>query len=757
MASASTDTTANVVAPPAEPTTIEKLRGLRWSIASNSANTVFVQYTFFGSIFVLFLNELGLSKGQIGFLLSLLPFTGLISIFIAPAVARFGYKRTYVTAWAGRTIIAAFMLLTPWVAMTYGLDMTLVFISVTVAAFSLVRSIGMTANMPWVQEYVPDTMRGKYTATSNMFTSAIGFAAVSLGGFVLGRVVGLPGFVILISVGILGGFLSTWLASFIPGGAPVPERAAAKKKRDLGAALRDGNYMRYLVGVALLTLATVPLGSFLPLYMREQVGLSPGNIVLLQIGTLAGGLATSFLWGWAADRYGSKPVMLWGLLLRMSLPVLWMFMPKNSPISLYVALGIALFQGLADMGWGIGSARMLYVSIVPNAKRSDYMALYTAWTGIAGGISQLVGGQLLQAFQGVSGQFFFLTLNPYIPLFGLALILPLVSLLIMRAIRLTESLGMGEFVGIFLRGNPFLAMSSLVRYHLAKDEQSTLLVTERLGQTRSLLAVDELLEALQDPRFNVRFEAIIAISRMPADPRLTAALIEILHGSELALSVVAAWALGRIGDPTAHDALMRGLDSDFRSIQAHSVRALGSLGNPDIAPLLSERLRTEENPGLQMAYASALGQLGASEAASDLLALLRSTENPGARLEVALSVGRLVGNEHNFVQLARNVRSDPGTTLAQAVQALKRRLDRRSEEGASLRTLLDEETAVLGHGDMESGSRSLGRLIQEMPQERFDPTAQVILAECAAQLEASGAAHIEYAILALHTLDAGWK
>lgn len=742
---------------PEEPTTIEKLRGLRWSIASNAANTVFVQFTFFGSIFVLFLNELGLSKGQIGFLLSLLPFTGLISIFIAPAVARFGYKRTYVTAWAGRTVIATFMLLTPWVAMTYGLDATLLFISVTVAAFSLVRSIGMTANMPWVQEYVPDTMRGKYTATNNTFASVVGFASVSLGGFVLGWITGLPGFVILISVGVLGGFLSTWLASFIPGGAPVPSRPQDKRKRDLGAALRDGNYMRYLVGVALLTLATVPLGSFLPLFMSEEVGLSSGNIVLLQIGTLAGGLATSFVWGWAADRYGSKPVMLWGLLLRMSLPVLWMLMPRHSPLSLPIALGIAFFQGLADMGWGIGSARMLYVSIVPNAKRSDYMALYNAWTGIAGGISQLVGGQLLQASQSVSGEFFFITLNPYIPLFGLALVLPALSLLIMRAIRLTESVGMGEFVGIFLRGNPFLAMTSLVRYHLAKDEQSTLLVTERLGQTRSLLAVDELLESLQDPRFNVRFEAIVAISRMPADPRLTAALIDILHGSELALSVVAAWALGRIGDPAAYDALLRGLDSDYRSIQAHCARALGAMGRPEVAELLIDRLRMEENRGLQMAYASALGHLGAAQATRELLVLLRNTDNPGARLEVALSLGRLVGNEHNFVQLARNVRSDPGTTLAQAVLALKRRLDRTSAEAETLHSLIDEEMTVLGHGEVEDGSRALGQLIRQMPQEHFDETARMILAECADRLEESGAAHIEYAILALHTLDAGWK
>jgi len=742
---------------PVEPTTIEKLRGLRWSIASNSANTVFVQYTFFGSIFVLFLNELGLNKGQIGFLLSLLPFTGLISLFIAPAVARFGYKRTYVTAWVGRTVVASFLLLTPWIAITYGPGITLLFISATVAAFAIMRSIGMTALMPWVQEYVPDTMRGKYTATNNMFTSVVGFVAISLGGYILGRVMGLPGFVILISIGVLGGFLSAWLVSFVPGGAPIPRRPNGKRTRDLGAALRDRNFMRYLVGVALLTLATVPLGSFLPLFMREQVGLSSSNVVLLQIGTLAGGLTTSFLWGWAADRYGSKPVMLWGLLLRTTLPLLWMFMPRHSFLSLYVALAIAFLQGMADMGWGIGSMRLRYVNVVPRAKRSDYMALFNAWAGIAGGISQLVGGQLLQAFQGIGGQFYFITLNPYIPLFLLALVLPLFSLFVMRTIRLTENVGMGEFVGIFLRGNPFLAMTSLIRYHLAKDEQSTLQITERLGQTRSRLAVDELLESLQDPRFNVRFEAITAISRMPAEPRLTEALVEILHGRELALAAIAAWALGRMGDPAAYDALRRGLDSDFRSIRAHCARALGALGLVGVAPVLRQRLQGETDKGLRMAYASALGQLRAAEALDELLTLLREMENPGARLELSLALARIVGNEHNFIQLARNVRSDPGTTLAQAMQALKQRLNRSRAAAKTLPPLLDEGTDLFGRGELEKGSRLLSQIISHIPIEYFDQTAQTILFECADCLNESGAASLEYVILALHTLETAWR
>ena len=161
--------------------------------------------------------------------------------------------------------------------------------------------------------------------------------------------------------------------------------------------------------------------------MREQVGLDDGGIVLLQTGTLVGALLSSYLWGWAADRYGSVPVTLSGLSLRAALPIFWMLMPRNSEYSLYVALVIAFLQGVADMGWGIGSARLLYVKVVPPDKRTDYMALYYAWIGIVGGISQLSGGRILDATQGLSGQIGIFTIDPYLPLFVASVALPFVS------------------------------------------------------------------------------------------------------------------------------------------------------------------------------------------------------------------------------------------------------------------------------------------------------------------------------------------
>ena len=660
----------------AEPTTVEKLRGLPWSIFSNSANTIFAQFTFFGSAFVLFLSTLGMSKVEIGFLLSLIPFAGLVALFIAPAVERFGFKRTFITFYGLRKLVTAGLLLTPWVVAAFGIQGMLIYVTIIMAAFSLFRAIAETGVYPWLQEYIPNSVRGKYSATNSVYTTIVGLASVAAAGYVLDTATGLSGYMLLIAVGVVFGFIAVWAATKIPGGAPV--RATGSRTstlRGMAEAARDRNFLRYLAGAALITLALVPMGSFLPLFMQEQVGLNAGAIVLLQSGTLVGNLVSSLPWGWASDRYGSKPVMISGLVLKILLPVFWFMMPRHSDASLYVALGIAVLVGISDMGWGIGSGRLLFVSVVPPQKKMQYMALYYAWIGLVGGLSQLVGGWILSYSVGFTGQWLGMAVDPYTPLFVLGFVLTIVTIVLFKGIRADNVFGVGEFAGMFFRGNPFLAVGALVRYYMARDERATVSVTERMGQAKSPLAVDELLETIQDPRFNVRFEAIISIARMPPDVRLTQALIDVVKGTELALQAVAIWALGRIGDMRALEPLRRALDSNYLSIRAHSARALGALHDITVVPLLLERLAHEQDKGLQMAYASALGNMHAAEAVPALLLLLHNTTNEGARLELALSIARIIGDEHYFIQLVRQTRSDMGTAVAQALNTFKRRLE----------------------------------------------------------------------------------
>jgi MFS family permease len=678
-----------------------------------------------------------------GFLLSLVPFSGIVAPFIAPRVARFGYKRTFMTFWYIRKIATAFLLLIPWVLSSFGLQATTLFVGAIMLVFALGRAIGETGKYPWLQEFVPANVRGKYSATSNIFTTLTGFVAVTVAGWVVGRSVGLSGYMILMGIGVIFGFAGVWMHGFIPGGAPDPHKA--EQRRDLREAISDKSFVRYLVGVALIILATGPMESFLPLFMQEQVGLAAGNVVLLQTGTLLGGLISSYWWGWTADRYGSKPVALTGIYVSVLLPIFWMVMPRFTAISLPIALVIAVIQGIANTSWLIGSGRLLFVGIVPAAKKNDYMAVYYASIGIIGGISQLIGGTVLDLFRNLSGRFLFFTIDPFTPLFLAGLILPLLSTVLIGRIPIKGDLSVGEFAGLFWRGNPFLAMQAVIRYHWARDEYTAVHLTEQLAQSKSRLTIDELLVSLDDPRFNVRFEAILAIARMPADERLIEALTRVLNSHEPALSVVAAWALGRMGDDRAIAPLRDGLNADYRSIRVHSTRALGTLGDERSVPLLLRRLEAEPDPGLQIAYASALGQLRAVQATDKLLALLAQRDDAVSRLELALALARIVGEEAPFIQLWRQMQGDVGTAVAQTLTSLEKRVNGTAADRHAIADLF-------AHEDVAGGIAQFSQGLAALPLAHLPQASRHILPACAHQLAHNGTERLEYLLLALHVL-----
>jgi MFS family permease len=736
------------------PTNVEKLRGLPWGVAWSVANSIFAQYTFFGSIFILYLNEIGLDKGQIGTLLSLLPFFGIVALFVAATLARIGYKRVFITSFAARTATATLLLLAPAILLQFGPQAVLAFIVLSVATFGLFRAIGFTAYYPWLQEQVPDAMRGKYTAVKNTLASLATLLATVVAGYVLGPNPDVGRFRILIVAGVVSGIISVWTSARIPGGAARPASSEEQSSsREMAAAARDPSFRSYLLGVGLVTLGTVPLVSFVPLFMKEQVGLSSDHVVWLDSGILLGGLVSSYLWGWLADRYGSKPVMILGVYLLPLMPLAWLLMPRHSPWSLYLALAIAVGQGLINTGWSIGSGRLLFVGVVPPDRKTSYMALYYAWMGIAGALGQLFGGWLVDLTAGVSGQWWIVRVDDYTPLFVAGLLLPLAGALLLRHVAADSEVTTREFAGMFLRGNPFLAIESLVRYHRARDERRTVAMTERLGSTKSPLTVEELLEALHDPRFFVRFEAIVSMARHGPNPHLAAALIDTLEGDEPALSTVAAWALGRIGDEQALVALRRGLDARYRSVQAHCARSLGNLGDRTVLPLLLDRLASEEDVGLQLAFSAALGQLGATEAVDRLLVLLHEADDEEARTEFALALARLVGEEHPFIQLQRRAATEPGTAFSQAVTASRGKLARSGHSNPEAERTLDRAAELLAQEDLPLGIDLLCQAIRQLPAEQAAGPCGSLIQDSISHLEHDGPQRIEYAVLALHAFD----
>src|SRR5690606_29294335 len=171
-------------------------------------------------------------------------------------------------------------------------------------------------------------------------------------------------------------------------------------------------------------------------------------------------------------------------------------MPRHADTSLFVALVIAFFQGIAGIAWMVGSGRLLFVSVVPAERKSEYMAVYYAIIGIIGGASQLLGGRLLDAFSGISGQFLFVTLDPFTPLMIASIVLPAISIMIFHRVRADSPVSVSEFASMFMQGNPIYALETMLRYYRARDERAAVVLTEKTRQAKSPLTVDEMIEAL---------------------------------------------------------------------------------------------------------------------------------------------------------------------------------------------------------------------------------------------------------------------
>jgi HEAT repeat protein len=330
-------------------------------------------------------------------------------------------------------------------------------------------------------------------------------------------------------------------------------------------------------------------------------------------------------------------------------------------------------------------------------------------------------------------------------------LVPLGSAWLLNKIKAKSEVSTGQFAMMFLHGNPFMAFNSMIRFQRAKDERTTVSVTERLGQARSPFTVEELLEALADPRFNVRFEAIISIARTDPDPRLTQALCTMLERGEPALSVVAAWALGRIGDQMAVDALRDALEAPYRSIQAHSARSLGTLQDDEIKEVLLRRLAQEHDEGLKIAFTAALSKLGAVEAIPDMLALLKDTDDHYLRMEIALALGSLVGEEGAFVRLLRGIRQDIGMTASQALIEISRKLG--PDLPLDLHDMFASSIEAFSRDDLKSGINSLAEAALSLDSGTFPPEVGQVLTVSASALQTGGIERDDFLVLLLHTLS----
>ena len=740
-------------------TTAEKIRALPWALSGDATNAIFVNLAFAGPVFLLFLDKLDLDKKQIGLVLSIVPFSSLVAMWLAPATAWVGFKRTYLICMTCRKLVWLMLIATPWVFATRGQLSAFAYVVVVVLVFSLFRAVGFLAFGPWVQEFVPNRVRGKFSAAQNVVFVVLSASTLAAAGRFLGDKPEFHQFKILFGVAIFVGLVSVVLYSRVPGGGST--RGDSQQRSNFGSmwsALRDRQFLCFLAAGALVTLGWAPLsmGAFLPLYLKDEIGLEPDQLLYFNATLFGSGAVSCFIWGWAADRYGSKPVLLLTVAGFWFYPLgLWL-LPAHSALSFVTAMALAVYVGLLIPGWSVTYSRLLYVKLIPLDQRSGYAAVHQASVGVMAGVAPLIAGRVLESTSSLHVSLGLLEIGPYTPLMWSGLVLMGLAIFVLSRLASDGEMPVTRFAGMFMQGNALAAMQALIAYRLGGVEGRRVSTIERLGKTRSPLSVDELIEGLSDPSFNVRFEAVVSIARTRPDPKLTEAMIKVLRGGEPDMSIAAAWALGRLEDQAAIEPLRDALESEYPLLRARAARALGTIGDTATENRLLACFHEEPDPGIKLAYASALGALNSTAAIDPLLELLDILEDNLQRGELTLAVAAIVGRDDWFVKLARRVEHNAGDTLGGVLLSMRRRLIRSTEQNAELADLIDDCVRAFGDQDLDQGIERLRKITPLVPQEQLIPLAAKVLRHASDRMERFGSQRVEFAMLCMHILHTGF-
>ena len=401
-----------------------KIRALPWYLTHVALTSIFYLWTFGGSVFLLFLSELGLPKAQIGIMLSFFPFCGLVALVFAPFATRFGRKRVFLFCYSARYFVIITLLLLPWIIANLGQAAGVTFVFGVMIMVALLRAMGETAFYPWSQEFIPNSVRGWYSAIATVISTIASAIALLVAGVVVGSASGLSRFLWLIGIGTLFGLLGIIAMKWVPGGAPDrSEGKTVSHFTHMRDALRNPNLAAYLRGVGGVMLGSVLLTSFLPLYLKEKMGLSAGTVVTLDMVVMVGGALSSIFWGWAADRIGSRPILMSSLGIGLLLPVCWLFLPRQIPNTVYWCGLLYFVYGVIANGSAIGAGRLLFNSVIPQEKSTSYTAIYYAWIGLTGGIAPLLAGGILTLTAGFQTQIGMVVIDGQTILFILAFII----------------------------------------------------------------------------------------------------------------------------------------------------------------------------------------------------------------------------------------------------------------------------------------------------------------------------------------------
>jgi MFS family permease len=362
-------------------------RSLRYSTYEGiSANSM----AGFGNSYISpFAIALKASNEQIGLLSSVPSLMSSISQFKAPDLAdRLGSRKRmfYLAVLFEATLWLPIVLLT--ILPLPGKSILLV---VFFTIMALLGSFGAPASGSMISSLVPEEKRGRYFGWRGKVFGVVAVVCTFVAGFLLqvfSKWNEFYGFFLIFSVAMIFRFVSLIFISRIH----EPEIAITRDSYftfwEFIRRIRESNFAKFAVFIALVNFTTSMAGPFFAPYMLRDLKFSYMTYTMVIVTGSISTLLMLTYWGRHADKVGNIKVLRVTSLFIPIVPALWIFV--RNPVYLML---IQVFAGYVWSGFNLCAGNFIFDAVSP-PKRTRCIGYFNALNGVSVFIGAMTGGVL---------------------------------------------------------------------------------------------------------------------------------------------------------------------------------------------------------------------------------------------------------------------------------------------------------------------------------------------------------------------------
>ncbi len=604
----------------------------------------------------------------------------------------------------------------------------------TVALSDVLANSSSAAWFSWMSDLVPSKTSGQFWGLRHSWVTGTNLVAMALYGTVLDFFPSpadpggsFTGFAWVFSLAAIFGTLDIYIHLKVkePHTVPLDHRNISFQR--ITAAFESADFRQLTWSAGMWNFAVGLIGAFSAVYLKRSFQASYTQLAIIGICAALGALTSGALIGRLIDRVGARPLMVFSLAAASATSLPWFLLSTESitlfdrfvlPQPVVVAALASIGGGIAYSGVVLCQMRLL-TALCPTKGRTMAMAVHLSLVGLLASMGPALGGLIMDWFD-AHPMAITLPLGAPLEFFQVLVVLHIVivtccAIPLALKIRFQKGdLEVGSVARILLL-NPLQAVRNMYNLNIIaspRTPKDKARAVRSMGESRSPLAVRDLIANLDDPSSEVQEQALIALGAVGTDHAVEA-LLQYFEDPASEHRALAARALGETGDSRAAKALLKTLRSTDRELNMESARALGMLGHDEATPVLMELFRSSTDDKMTASIVSALGHLQKDEALPGFFELLLVTKNPVLKRTLGIAIGDILGEPNGFYRVLVGESRAPGSEMERLCVQMRRTVRRLLAEQAGEKLALqglEQLIELFENGELYRSAQTLERL-----------------------------------------------